>query len=1032
MSVLFVDLEGFTASADSADPEDVRDLLERYHGSAKDCIEQFGGAVEKFIGDAVMAVFGVPVSHGDDAERAVRAGLRTLERVESLGLSARAAVTTGEAVVRVADPASGDPLALGDVVNTASRLQSHAPPGRVLVGEATYRATRHAIRYEPHSAVDAKGKADPVEAWLAVEPFPDVEERTPPLAPFVGRHRELDVIRSVWEQAASDRRPHILTVLGSPGVGKSRLCREVAAIVQADGGRILRSRCLPYEEQTGYQAFAQIVRQVMGIFDSDAPAVARAKLEEAASSLFPSEELAVRTRDLSLLLGLGADDLVDDQRLLFFSARRLLELVGADQPVLVVVEDVHWGAPSELDLFEYLGAHVRETRAVFVALARPEFLDARPAWGGAAAQTRIPLEPLRGELAAELASSLLPAGLGEEAVARIVDVAEGNPLFIEELAAALEEGDTGDELPVTVRAAIAARVDSLPGTARTTLMSAAVIGRTFWQDVLLEVAGVDDLEFALDDLERRDLIRREPTSRLEGDVEFRFKHALIREVAYGTLPRATRRERHAAVARFIEARAHGAETVAWILAHHWREAGEPEKAVPHLLAAAEIAHSSWATEAAVALYSLAIELAADSATRARIRLQRGIALVTLDEHAAALEDLAEVLPELAGADRLDCLLYAGRAYLWTERHVETIEAAEAALELAARLGDPDGHVAATAILSAGLAARGEADDIERAVELGDDALARWRTGSREFERANHLHVHADLMYWTGDYERMMELAAAAHELGGDVHSTEALLRGGGLQAMAATGLGRHEEALAMLATMIEVASELGRQPSYLLNYSSMVYRELLDLDVARRQTEEALEAARGNPFRMPRRFAQSDLVFTSLLEGDVGAAEAAWPALWADAANATAWTRWLILGRLATAKAEIALRTGDPDAAEWAARAVDVTSRTRRRKYEARARSLLGQALLAGGRASEGLEHLRRAVEIADGLVNPPGRWSARADLVRALSGSGDDEGAARVHAEAVEIVRAFASTLSPERSRGLLGAPAVRDLLSP
>jgi len=1032
VSVLFVDLEGFTANSDSADPEDVRDLLESYHASAKECIEQFGGSVEKFIGDAVMAVFGAPVSHGDDAERAVRAGLRVLERVKSLGLSARAAVNTGEAVVRVADQASGDPLAMGDVVNTASRLQSHAPTGRVLVGDTTFRATRHAIRYAEQSAVSAKGKTDAVDAWLAIAPHPDAVELPSSLGSFVGRGRELEVIISVWRQAVTEARPHLVTLLGSPGVGKSRLCREVAEMVGAEGGRILRGRCLPYDEQTGYQAFAQIVRQVAGIFDSDAPAAARAKLEQSARALFPPEELDARTRDLSLLLGLGTDHLVDDQRLLFFSARRLVELVGAEQPVLVVFEDVHWGAPSELDLVEYLGAHVREARAVFVALARSEFLDARPSWGGAAAQTRIPLEPLATELAAELAASRLPDGVGRDEVVRVVEVAEGNPLFIEELAAALGEGRAGDELPVTVRAAIAARIDSLSADARTALLFASVVGRTFWHDVVREVTDIDDVQATLDDLERRDLIRRDPTSRLEGDVEYRFKHALIHDVAYGTLPRATRREGHATIARFIEARTDGAETVAWILAHHWREAGEPEKAVPHLLAAAAIAQQSWATKAVVDLYSLAIDLEDDDTARAQIRLRRAFALITFNEYPAALEDLEPVLPLLEGRDLLDGLLFAGKAYVWTERDVEALETAHRALEFARSLEDEDGEVAATALLSEALAMRGDPGDIDRAVELGDDAIRRWRRGRREFERADHSHLHGDLKYWVGDYQRTLELGTAAHELGGDIHSMEAVLRGGGLQAMALTGLGRHEQALAAVTATIEVEKELGGDGAYLRNYTSMILRELNDLPLAREMSELALERALTRSFGMPRRFARSDLLQTSLLEGDVGRAQADWPELWEDAAEAPAWTRWLIRGRLAAARAEIALRTETPAVAvEWSQKAIELAVSTRRRKYEAIARSTLGSALALFGKRDEALTELETAVRIADALVGQPARFNARAALARVAYSLGDDDKAEEATAEARVLLDDFVATLAPERAELVRSSPVGRELFA-
>jgi class 3 adenylate cyclase len=339
VSVLFVDLVGSTARADDADPEDVRETLRLFHDEAKRHIEQHGGVLEKFIGDAVMAVFGAPTAHGDDAARAVRAGLRVLSSLPELNgehgldLAARAAVSTGEAVVSF-DRSQGDPLAMGDVVNTASRLQSAAPEGRLLAGGETYRASRNAIVYERHGAIDAKGKANPVEAWLAVAPLAEDSDRRGHRTPLVGRSHELHLMHSAWDRCLTDRRPHLATVLGPPGIGKSRLCHEFSTLVADSGGRILRGRCLPYAEQLGYQAFSRLVAAAGGILGSDEPEVAREKLKTAVERLMPDDEAADTFRYLALLVGLAPDDSAPVSLLLFFAARRFLECVGLEQPTV--------------------------------------------------------------------------------------------------------------------------------------------------------------------------------------------------------------------------------------------------------------------------------------------------------------------------------------------------------------------------------------------------------------------------------------------------------------------------------------------------------------------------------------------------------------------------------------------------------------------------------------------------------------------------------------------------------------------------
>ena len=485
--------------------------------------------------------------------------------------------------------------------------------------------------------------------------------------------------------------------------------------------------------------------------------------------------------------------------------------------------------------------------------------------------------------------------------------AGGNPLFLEELAASIAELGHADDLPVTVREAIAARIDATPPDARSVLLSAAVVGKTFWRGIV-EAIGGDAVDEALLLLEARDLVRRDPSSQLSGDVQYTFKHMLIREVAYTTVPRAARRDLHASVARHVEETIGGAgETLPSILAYHWREAGEPSRAIPYLLAAADAARRSWAQDAVVDLYSKALELTEDEEERRRIRLRRGSALVQLGDYPRAAEELSVLVPELDGHERLDALLALGHATVWTEQDAATLETAAQASELAAELADETAKPAVLAMESQGLAMRGQEGDLDRAIEIGDRALDLWVPDTRREDLRHHLHLHADATYWGGQYERSRELSRQTRALARDVHSAESLLRGGGLEALALAGLGRHEEAIAIWDELLGVSNDLvGRRSPVVLNYSALAFRELQDLDEAQRRSEEALELSGADAFGMPRQFAGSDLLFTYLLTGDLGKAHEVWPALWEGSTKATAWTTWLIAGRLACARAELA------------------------------------------------------------------------------------------------------------------------------
>jgi class 3 adenylate cyclase len=598
VTVLFVDLVGFTARSEQLDPEDVRAIQAPYFARVRGAIESFGGTVEKFIGDAVMAVFGAPVAHGDDPERAVRAALATLEGVD---LDVRIAVNTGEALVSVAaNPAQGEGIVSGDVVNTAARLQSAAPVNGILVGEETYRATRTTIAYEEAEPVLAKGKQQPVPVWRALGPRADLGASATVTVPMLGRASELETLLGIWERVVSDRRPQLVTVFGPAGIGKSRLSSEFTKAVQQREGRVVWGRSLPYGEVTPYGAFASQVKQVARMFDSDPPEEAAAKLERATSDLLDGDAAEVASH-IGMLIGVGHEGGVGDRQTLFYSARRFVEGLAAGQPTVLIFEDIHLAAASMLDLLETLASRVRDVPLLLLTQARPELLSERPAWGGGLpTYTTLQLEPLSPDDSADLARRLFDAaGAAGKESAPLAETAEGNPLFLEELVASVAEG-RGDarDLPTNIRGIVAARIDALPKREREALLDAAAVGKVFWPGALGETSSE-----TLDALEGRDMIRRDPISRLgSGHPQFAFKHQLIREVAYGTLPRARRRERHEAIALFLEEAVPDTGDVAPALAHHWREAGEAGRAARYYAAAGDQANRGWAKDEAVRLY----------------------------------------------------------------------------------------------------------------------------------------------------------------------------------------------------------------------------------------------------------------------------------------------------------------------------------------------------------------------------------------------------------------------------------------------
>jgi class 3 adenylate cyclase/tetratricopeptide (TPR) repeat protein len=1039
VSVLFVDIVGSTARADGADPEDVRDLNQLYYQEVRDRIERHGGTVEKYVGDAVMAVFGAPLARSDDAERAVRASLSILEGIAALNernprldLQVRAAVCTGEAIVSV-DASPADALATGDVINTAARLQSAAPVGRAVVGAETYGLTRHAFEYRELGAVDAKGKRDPVPAWLVERSLVSPAERPRSTTPLVGREREVLLIRTVWDRAVTAGSPHLVTVIGPAGIGKSRLAQEVAAEIEGRGERILWGRSLPYEEHTPYRAFGQILRRAAGIYENDGVEVARQKLGTLVGSLFPESEAADATRYLSLMLGLGVGEAASESIHLLFAARRVVELLSEQGPLLLVFEDVHWADESLLDLVDYLISRIRDHAVAFLALARPEFLEVRPTWGaGVLGQTMLQLEPLTAGEATQVVGTLL-SGADPSTVTKVVEKAEGNPLFIEELVAALGDDAAVGDLPATVRAAIAARIDALPPDARTALLHASVIGQSFWAGVLEGIGELDDVDASLEALESRGLVRRHPQSQVEGDTEFAFKHVLIRDVAYATLPRGLRRDLHAATARVVEASVPDPTELAWVLAHHWREGGEPARAIEYLLTAGDRARAALAVEETYDFYTRALELADSDVDRRRIRLRRGLALAEQEQFSRADDELGALIPELDGRDEIDAILSRARSTLWTEQADETLALTKRAADLAAAIGAKELEAPAIGLLGAAYAMRGEEGDLDRAIELQDRALAMWVPGTRQLELAEQYHLHADNFYWAGDYPRALELSRLAAATGGiDPFSAEFVLRGSGMEGLILAGMGRYEEALEAGEAAIATARRLGRDDDVVTNYSTMALRDIFWLDEALERSSLVADGLGPSDFNMPWMNARADVISAELLLGEVANVERTWSSAWDDAVASHGWERWLITGRLASARAEMELERGRlEDAVTWARRALEMARWVNRRKYAISSLITLGSALAAQG-AIDGVEELRTAVRLADGPGGSPLlRWRARAALGTAALQRTETaaEGETELRA-AASMVHEVAAALAPERADRYVAAPQVARVL--
>ena len=566
VTVVFADISGSTVLGEQLDPEAVRSLLGRHFARARETLERHGGTVEKFIGDAVMAVFGIPLIHEDDALRAVRAAIELARRVEEINddpavpakLAVRIGINTGEVVAG----SRGETLVTGDAVNTAARLEQAASPGEIVMGASTYELIRDAVSADPMGPLDLRGKSSTVDAFRVRDLVGDTGHRRNLASRLVGRERELDRLREVWRSTRASESARLITILAPAGVGKSRLVREFGTVLGPEA-TVVAGRCLPYGDGITYWPIRELVHALSDIDEGEDRESAMAKLR----ALLPEGEAPEVARIVSSAIGIGSDPTRQEE--IFWAVRRVFESAARRRPTAMVVEDLHWAEPTLLDLLEYV-VEMSTQPLLIVATARPEVLTARPGWGRGATAQIIRLEPL----ADEVAEALLLAQAGAEALpaklrARILAAAEGNALFVEEMIGMLRErgalrlvdgrwqatAEAIDvDVPATVKALLAARLDELPNHERLVAEHGSVMGRSFEAAALAAISPDElraDLGRRLLALVRKELLRPDRSLVSEGDA-YRFRHILIRDAAYGMLPKIERAVLHERFADWLE------------------------------------------------------------------------------------------------------------------------------------------------------------------------------------------------------------------------------------------------------------------------------------------------------------------------------------------------------------------------------------------------------------------------------------------------------------------------------------------------
>ncbi|HEX9410184.1 MAG TPA: adenylate/guanylate cyclase domain-containing protein [Actinomycetota bacterium] len=889
VTVVFSDVSGSTTLGERIDPESLRRVMGRFFDEMHRVLSRHGGTVEKFIGDAVMAVFGIPVLHEDDALRAVRAAWemrdaltrlnQELERDWGVTLAARTGVNTGEVVA--GDPAAGQRLVTGDAVNVAARLEQAARSGEILLGEQTHRLVRDAVDAEPIAPLPLKGKSAPVAAYRLLEIRPGAEAHERRLdSPMVGRDGQVAMLIQAFRASVSNRACHLFTVLGSAGVGKSRLVLEFLHTVSGEA-QVLRGRCLSYGEGITFWPVAEVVKATAGITEQSTPDDIRAGLVAILGVVPDSGALADRLTEL-----LGVGDSVASPEEAFWAVRRLLEALAARRPLVVVFDDIHWAEPTFLDLIEHVADWTKDSPLLLVCSARPDLLDHRPGWGGGKFNaTSILLEPLGAEDSERLIDNLVGAAeLPTQVKRRIVEAAEGTPLFVEEMLSMLiddgllrrDDGHwipAGDlatvDVPPTIHALLAARLDRLQQEERAVVECGSVEGKVFHRGALAELApegARSNLRSHLLTLTRRELIRPERAD-LAGEEAFRFRHQLIRDAAYQGMPKERRAELHERFAAWLEGSAgtlasEYEEIVGYHLEQTYRYRAElgptdeedlevARRAALHLATAGRRAHGRGDLPAAVNLLERGRGLLPlGDRERMEMALPLSDALFDLGEFERCEALVAEAIDEAdrSGERRLQMHLQVVQIRMRSQWNPEGFvqeaeEVGRGAIAMFEEAGDDLGLARAWSLLAARLHMLGHAEGVEEAIERVAE-YAR-RAGDRVMER-QALQRLAGALFWgpTPVEQGSRRLERMLRDVEGDRMNEARIKRSlAGFLAMQ----GRFDEGRRLLAECRATFEELGVRfavlnQSFFTGTLELLAGDSAAAEAALRESCEALQA----------------------------------------------------------------------------------------------------------------------------------------------------------------------------------------------